>query len=171
MEKIELICKIEWGFLLITIKMENIKMLINKYLIFDINYFVWFYTFQVNHFTQKFPSRWDTLTSSTPSKLSLNCKADLLSNKNNNTSETPLSIKSWLVTWTSQKMYFHFITIVVNLRECFKFNQRKYVEFCLAHKAPGTSLEEAARELGYRKWSVYWIIWFSIFQACLHLYW
>lgn len=41
--------------------------------------------------------------------------------------------------------------IVINLRECFKFDQRKYVEFCLAHKAPGTSLEQAATELGYRK--------------------
>lgn len=41
--------------------------------------------------------------------------------------------------------------LVINLRECFKFEQRKYVEFCLAHKAPGTSIDDAARELGYRK--------------------
>lgn len=45
--------------------------------------------------------------------------------------------------------------LVINLRECFKFEQRKYVEFCLAHKAPGTSLEDAARELSYRKWLVH----------------
>ena len=39
----------------------------------------------------------------------------------------------------------------INLRECFKFEQRKYVEFCLNHKVPGTTLEQAAKELGYRK--------------------
>ena len=39
----------------------------------------------------------------------------------------------------------------INLRECFKFEQRKYVEFCLTHKVPGTTLEQAAKELGYRK--------------------
>jgi len=44
-----------------------------------------------------------------------------------------------------------FIKIVINLRECFKFDQRRYVEFCLAHKAPGTTIEVAAKELGYRK--------------------
>jgi hypothetical protein len=43
------------------------------------------------------------------------------------------------------------LKVVINLRECFKFEQRKYVEFCLAHKAPGTTLEQAATELGYRK--------------------
>jgi len=50
------------------------------------------------------------------------------------------------------KDVFYFIDIlVINLRECFKFEQRKYVEFCLAHKAPGTTIDDAARELGYRK--------------------
>ena len=114
---------------------------------------------QDNHCSQEFPSKWDILTSSTQLKPSLNSKVAQPSNKNNNTSEIPLNIKSWLETQNKPKdVHFYPIFIVINLRECFKFNQRKYVEFCLAHKAPGTSLEEAAKELGYIKWSVYQII-------------
>lgn len=111
---------------------------------------------QANHFIQEFHSKWVILTSLTQSKPSHNCKVDLHSHKNNNTSEIPSNIKSWLEMLIKLKDVIYFIDIlVINLRECFKFEQRKYVEFCLAHKAPGTTIDDAARELGYRKWSVH----------------
>ena len=39
----------------------------------------------------------------------------------------------------------------VQMRECFKFPHKKYIEFCLQEKLPGVSLNQAATELGYRK--------------------
>jgi hypothetical protein len=41
--------------------------------------------------------------------------------------------------------------IDILMRECFKFDKRKYAEFCLQHKLPGVTLEQAAQELGLRK--------------------
>jgi hypothetical protein len=41
--------------------------------------------------------------------------------------------------------------VVVTLRECFRLGERSYVEYCLEKKLPGTSLRQAAEELGLRK--------------------
>ena len=36
----------------------------------------------------------------------------------------------------------------IKLRECLKLDEAKYVQFCLDHKAAGTSIQQAAKELG-----------------------
>ena len=50
-----------------------------------------------------------------------------------------------------KNVHYFFIIIVVNMRECFKFDERKVVELCLREKVPGTNFVEAATKLGYRK--------------------
>jgi len=37
------------------------------------------------------------------------------------------------------------------MRNCFKLDERKYVEFCLDKKCGGVDFFKAARELGYVK--------------------
>jgi hypothetical protein len=37
------------------------------------------------------------------------------------------------------------------MRECFKYNDKSIIEFCLQDKLKGVSFDEAAKKLGYQK--------------------
>lgn len=57
------------------------------------------------------------------------------------------SLKHQLLTTRPEqaKRCTSFLYTDYNLRECFKFTQKSHVQHCLKSKAPGVTLEEAAK--------------------------